>query len=299
MFVPRDELGEVLESRRICRNGTTTDADTLRRLTELLTPPDDVDAASWLDRQVETVRRYVRDYATICEGDPKQAHEWGGYMLETRPIKGKRSAWEVLTNIVDRWREAQAAAVVAAREAAAEARVAEAHAVAERLAELEHLARVGEPAFARELRAAGQRSTAPRDHVADHAAAVAAVAAARAAGREPTLAEVNAAVAAVPGPADTIAIFLDSSPPLGVTPLPHPPMQHVGEPPVRELTEDEEAEIRERARSEDADAEPERSVGERIHDAIRHFRELAGRAPTESEANEIRRRVCGEEATGT
>jgi hypothetical protein len=71
MFLPRDELGAVLESRRICRGGTTADADTLRRLTELLTPPEDVDLAGWLERQVAMVRAYVRDYATICEGDPE------------------------------------------------------------------------------------------------------------------------------------------------------------------------------------------------------------------------------------
>jgi hypothetical protein len=128
---------------------------------------------------------------------------------------------------------------------------------------------------------------------------------ARAAGREPTLAEVNTAVAAVPVRGerpDTIAIFLDSPPATsGVTPLPPlPPMQHVGEPPARELSDDEEAAIRERGRQREAEADhDDRPVGEFINEAIRRFRQLAGRSPTESEANEIRRRFCGEEATGT
>jgi len=85
-----------LESRRI-----KPDADTLRRLAELLTPPEDVEPGAWLDRQVELVSGYVRDYATICAADPEQAHHWGGHMLETRLLKGQASAWETTTRIVD------------------------------------------------------------------------------------------------------------------------------------------------------------------------------------------------------
>ena len=312
MFTPRDAAGAVLESRRI-----RPDTDTLRRLAELLTPPEDVDVTAWIERQVATVRAYVRDYAAICGADPEQARQWGGDMLEPQIRKGVRSAWETLTRIVDRWREAQAAAAVAARDAAAEARRAEVRAVAERLAELEHLARVGEPALARELRAAGSPLAPPRrDHVADHAAAVAAAASARAAGREPTLADLNAAIATVPalgeGPVDTIATFLDSSAlaTSSVTPLPPlPPMQHVvGEPPVRELSDDEEAEIRERGRrreddllaDDQTDEDEELRIGQRINAAFREFTETRRRSPTADEAEQIRRRARGEEeATGT
>ena len=108
----------------------------------------------------------------------------------------------------------------------------------------EQLARLGEPAFARALRATGQAAPAPRDHVADHAAALAAVAAARAAGRAPTLGDVDAAVQA----STSATLRSPGGAPVHVgevlfTPLPPlPPMQHVGEPPARELTEDEENE---------------------------------------------------------
>lgn len=307
MFLPHDANGVVLESRRICRNGTTTDAETLRRLAELLTPPEDVDAVSWLERQVATVRAYVRDYARICETNPEQAREWGGYMLETRLIKSTRSAWEVLTNIVDRWREAQAEADVAARQAAAEARTAEARAVAERLDDLAGLARNGEPAFARDLRAAGQAAPLRRDHIADHAAARRVVEAAHAEGRAPTLAEINTAVAAVPAldePLDKNAKILDTPRSTsGVTPLPPmPPMQHVVEPPPRELTEDEEAEIRERGRRREGQVAftNEQLLSRRINTIVREFTERAGRPPTPEESEEISRLVRGSQgATGT
>lgn len=299
LFTPVDADGVVLESRRI-----RADTETLRRLEELLTPPEDVDGAAWLERRVASVAAYVRDYATICTADPEQAHNWGGPMLEPRLLKGQRSAWEVLERIVDRWRENQATARASARVAAVEAGRAEARAVADRLAELEQLARVGEPAFARELRAAGQAAPPRRDHAADHAAAVIAAAAAHAAGREPTLAELEAAVANVPtltAPADTDAIFLDSPPATpGVTPLLLlPPMQHVVEPPPRELTEDEEAEIRERGRRREGQLAREQLLSQRINAIFREFTERAGRTPTHEEAEQIRRRIRGEEATGT
>lgn len=304
--------GTPLESRRI-----RPDTETLRKLTELLTPPEDVDGDAWVERQVATVAGYVRDYAAICAVDPEQARQWGGDMLEPRIRKGTRSAWDTLTRIVDRWREDQAAAAAAAHEAAAEAGRAEARAVAERLIELEQLARHGEPAFARELRATGQAAPPRRDHVADHAAALAAVAAARAAGRAPTLAAVDAAVAGVPALApepepdaparpDTAAIFLDSPVTTSsVTPLPPlPPMQHVGEPPVRELSEDEEAAIRGRGSSREDQAaragDVELHIRQRINAAFKSFTERCGRSPTPEQAEQIRRRIRGEEeATGT
>lgn len=289
---PVEAGGTPLESRRV-----HADVDTLRRLAELLTPPEDVDDYAvevWRERRVASVTAYVDDYAKICAVDPEQARQWGGDMLEPRIRTGVRSAWQTLTRIVDRWREEQAAAAAAARDAAAEARRAEARAVAERLAELEQLARHGEPAFARELRAAGQVAPPLRDHAADHAAAAAAVAAALAAGREPTLAEVTAAVAVVPACGERPA----------TTPLPPlPPMQHVGEPPVRELSEGDEAEIRERGRQREARASTgvdEQRARQRINEVFREFRERVGRSPTPEEADEIRRQVRGVEgATGT
>lgn len=296
MFTPADADGVVLESRRI-----RPDVETLRRLTELLTPPEDVDAAAWLERRIASVTAYVRDYAVICTADPEQAHNWGGPMLEPRLLKGQRSAWEVLERIVDRWREDQAAARASARVAAVEAARAEARAVEDRLDELEQLARHGEPAFARELRAAGQAAPPRRDHVADYAAARTAVEAARTAGREPTLAEIAAAVAAVPA-LDTDARNLEMPATPGLTPLPPlPPIRPAVEPPPRELSDDEEAEIRQRGRQREAaiGRVERQTVGQRIHEAIKRFRELARRDPTPEEAAEIRRRAGGQEATGT
>lgn len=287
--------GTPLESRRI-----RADTETLRKLAELLTPPEDVDGDGWLERQVATVTSYVRDYAAICAADPEQARQWGGDMLEPRIRKGVRSAWETLTRIVDRWREDQAAAREAAREAAAEAGRADARAVVERLAELERLARLGEPAFARALRAAGQAAPAPRDHVADHAAALAAVAAARAAGRSPTLADVDEAVQA----STSATLRSPGGAPVHVgevlfTPLPPlPPMQHVGEAPARELTEDEEAAIRERGRRRE-DQPVSDADGHRINVFVSEFTERAGRPPTPGELDQISRLVRGEGATGT
>mgnify|MGYP000116563954 FL=1 len=292
---PIEAGGTPLESRRI-----RPDTETLRKLAELLTPPEDVDGEAWLDRQVATVVGYVRDYAAICAADPEQARQWGGDMLEPRIRKGVRSAWETLTRIVDRWREDQAAAAAAAREAAAEAGRAEARAVVERLAELEQLARLGEPAFARALRATGQAAPAPRDHVADHAAALAAVAAARAAGRAPTLGDVDAAVQA----STSATLRSPGGAPVHVgevlfTPLPPlPPMQHVGEPPARELTEDEEAAIRERGRRRE-DQPVSDADSHRINVFVSEFTERAGRPPTPGELDQISRLVRGEGATGT
>lgn len=282
-FVPRvPGTDQALESRRI-----RPDADTLRRLAELLTAPDDVDPGAWLDRQVELVSGYVRDYATICEADPEQAHHWGGNMLEVRPLKGQRSAWETLTRIVDRWREAQAAAREAERSSDALARAAGTRAVAERLAELELEARAGETPGARAIRE--QLGLPERDRARDHAAAVAAVEAARAAGRPVTLAEVEAAVAA--------------SGALVVAPLPAPGMARAPAPERPPLTPEDEGRIRSAGRRREQQARRAEvdaiETNRRINEALRLFCERAGRPPNAAEAEEIRRRFGGGEATGT
>jgi len=237
----------------------------------------------------------------ICAGDPEQAHSWGGWMLETRLGKGTVSAWVTLTRIVDRWREAQAAAATAAQTAAAEGRHAEARAVAERLAELEQHARHGETPGEREVRV--QLGRPARDHRADHAAALAVVGAARAAGRAPQIAEVNAAVAQVPALVDGTALNIPAAERSGVTPLPQlPPMQHVGEPPARELTDEEEAAIRETGRRREGQVglDAEQLLSRRVSRFVREFINRTGRAPTPEESEQISRLVRGQKgATGT
>lgn len=278
LFVPTTADGAPLESRRI-----RPDADTLRRLAELLTPPDDVDAQAWTAREVERVRSYVTTYAEICRADPEQARSWGSRMLETRT-----TAWETTMRIVDRWREEQAAAATAEREAQAHAAAAEARAVAERLAELEQLARTGETPGEREVRE--QLGLPARDHRADHAAALAAQRAAREAGRPLALADLNAAVRAAPGPVEPAS-----------TPLPAlPSMARVapeaGRPP---LTEDEEDALRLQGQLRVEVDDEFDLVGRRISVAIAEFERLARRPPTTRELEEIKRRASGEEETGT
>lgn len=282
--------GVVLESRRI-----RPDAETLRRLAELLTPPEDVDGPAWLEREVASVTAYVRDYAKICAADPEQARQWGGDMFETRIRKGVRSAWDTLTRIVDRWREAQAVARAGARALAEDTRRADAAALAERLAELEQLAGRGETPGEREARLLLKLPA--RDHAADHRAALDLVRAGQQRGRPPTLAELNAAVAAVPAIVEPVA-----------TPLPELPAMQRTEPGRPPLTEEDEEQLRERGRQREAAAargpapraavtDPQALTSVRL--AVAEFRRLMRRDPTRAELEEINRRARGEEDTGT
>lgn len=268
LFVPTTAEGTPLESRRI-----RPDTETLRRLADLLTPPEDVDAETWIAREVERVRAYVRDYATICKADPEQARAWGSRMLESQT-----TAWETTQRIVDRWREAEAAARRAEREAQAAAREADRRAVAERLAELEQLARRGETPGERDARVG--MGLAARDHRADHAAAQAAQKAATAAGRPLTLAELNAAVRAAPAPAPTAA-----------TPLPELPAMQRAEPGRPPLTDAASG------RPQRAGITDEQALT-RLRLAIAEFRRVARRDPNTSEMKQIEAAASGKE-TGT
>ena len=71
-------------------------------------------------RQLEQARfhevlAFCRDFARICQDDPKQAEFWRPTMLSTRPCQGNiLAAWDMLTRSVSAWRDRRAADKIAA-----------------------------------------------------------------------------------------------------------------------------------------------------------------------------------------
>lgn len=53
---------------------------------------------------------FCRDFARICQDDPKQAEFWRPTMLSTRPMAGKSiAAWDMVTRSVSAWRDRRTA----------------------------------------------------------------------------------------------------------------------------------------------------------------------------------------------
>jgi hypothetical protein len=96
--------------------------------------PDD-DPRVLANERLQFVLAYVRDYAAVCQGDPKEAKWWGPGMLTTVPREaGMKPRWDVLMGVVDEWREERRRqrASASAAQTRAEADRAEAALIAQR-----------------------------------------------------------------------------------------------------------------------------------------------------------------------
>ena len=148
----------------------------------------------WPDEVIDL----VTDFSAICAQDREQAKFWlAPRMLDLVPSpqsKSGKSRWETIVSVVGSWRAERRVQEQEAHQRREQGRAAERQRVADRMAELENLARNGEPAFARQLRESGQKSTPVVDHKACLSAAQEAVADARRGGRDPTLEEIERAV---------------------------------------------------------------------------------------------------------
>lgn len=151
----------------------------------------------WPDEVIDI----VTDFSAICAQNREEARFWlAPRMLAIEPAPKStsgKSAWDTIRSVVASWRAEQRTQEREAHQQREQARVAERKRVADRLAELESLARNGEPEFARKLRESGQRSVPVVDHHACLSAAQEAIADARRGGRDPTLEEIEGAVRAV------------------------------------------------------------------------------------------------------
>jgi len=148
----------------------------------------------WPDEVIDL----VTDFSAICAQDREQAKFWlAPRMLDLVPSpqsKSGKSRWETIVSVVGSWRAERRVQEQEAHQRREQGRAAERQRVADRMAELENLARNGEPAFARQLRESGQKSTPVVDYKACLSAAQEAVADARRGGRDPTLEEIERAV---------------------------------------------------------------------------------------------------------
>lgn len=258
MFIPLDANGREQTSRRI-----RGDQVTIERLRRLLAPPADVEIDVWVDRRVEEIRTYSRDYAAMCRANGLQAQHWGPAMLEPEPrASGRRSAWETLTRIVDAWRTEQAQAEQ--RRRIAEARAAQAAADARAAAET------------RTRLVAGLLPDDVREGLA------------RAAGQAPA------------GPAQPQQVGLRGV--LSQVTAPRSPTSTAtGERP--ELSELDEERLRWRGRQREADTERadqlEQHIRARINAAFADYRRVHGQTPAPAVAEEIRRRIRADEETRT
>lgn len=151
----------------------------------------------WPDEVIDL----VTDFSAICAQNREEAKFWlAPRMLDTIPSpqsKSGKSRWETIVSVVGSWRAERRVQEQEAHQRREQARAAERQRVEDRLVELEGLARNGEPAFARQLRESGQKSTPVVDYKACLSAAQEAVADARRGGRDPTLEEIERAVGAV------------------------------------------------------------------------------------------------------
>lgn len=150
----------------------------------------------WLDEVIDI----VTDFSAICSKNREEAKFWlAPRMLDLVPspksVSGK-SRWETIKSVVASWRVEQRAQAEEGQRQREVGLAAERQRVADRLAELESLAKNGEPAFARQLRESGQRCTPVVDYKACLSAAQEAIADARRGGRDPTLEEIETAVSA-------------------------------------------------------------------------------------------------------
>jgi len=150
----------------------------------------------WPDEAIDL----VSDFSAICAQDREQAKFWlAPHMLALVPspksTSGK-SRWDTIRSVVAAWRAERRAHDDDAHQRRERERASERKRVEDRMAELEGLALHGEPAFARQLRESGQKSTPVVDHKACFSAAQEAIAAARRGGRDPTLEEIERAVKA-------------------------------------------------------------------------------------------------------
>ncbi len=148
----------------------------------------------WPDEVIDL----VTDFSAICAQNREEAKFWlAPRMLDLIPspksTSGK-SRWETIVSVVGSWRAERRVQEQEAHQRREQGRAAERQRVADRMAELEGLARNGEPAFARQLRESGQKSTPVVDFKACLSAAQEAVADARRGGRDPTLEEIERAV---------------------------------------------------------------------------------------------------------
>ena len=148
----------------------------------------------WPDEVIDL----VTDFSAICAQNREEAKFWlAPRMLDLVPSpqsKSGKSRWETIVSVVGSWRAERRVQEQEAHQRREQGRAAERQRVADRMAELENLARNGEPAFARQLRESGQKSTPVVDHKACLSAAQEAVADARRGGRDPTLEEIERAV---------------------------------------------------------------------------------------------------------
>lgn len=238
-------------------------------------PDDDVFAVAIA--RYEYVVSVCRDFATMA------AVDWHGQETFWKPgmlslIVGKKatmSPWEAVERNVEQWRREQRVREQSEQASTAQAGELERRAVEDRLADLAHLAQHGEPRFAQELRSAGQ-PVDTRDHAADLAAARAAVEAARGQGRAPTIAEVNAAIQAVP-PKAVSGVEAVAGPLADQLPMPAI-LSRIAHPQAGTFAVDR--------RFEEA---VQRGTQEKIMEFAR-----SGRQPSVEEAKEIRQRVRDE-----
>lgn len=255
MFIPLDAQGREQGSRRV-----RGDAVTLERLRRLLAPPADVEIDVWVERRLEEIRAYCRDYAAICKANGLQALHWGPAMLEPEPrASGRRSAWETLTRIVDAWR---------AEQAQAEQR--------RRIAEVRTAQEAADARAAAETRTRLVAGELPDDVKAGLA---------RAAGREPQPQQVG-----LRGVLSQVATR-PSSPgrqPAGE----RPELSEADEEQLRWRGRQRETD------AERAD-ELEQHIRQRINAAFADYRRVHGKSPDQAVAEEIRRLIRAEEETRT
>ena len=140
----------------------------------------------------------VTDFAVLCGESRKEAKFWRApRMLSLIPApksESGKSAWETIKSVVATWRAEQRVKDEEARERHQRELALERKRVSDRMADLEDLARNGEPGFNRILRESGQKALPSIDHKACLSAAQEAIADARRDGRDPTLEEIERAV---------------------------------------------------------------------------------------------------------
>ena len=148
----------------------------------------------WPDEVIDI----VSDFSAICAQNREEARFWlAPRMLAIEPAPKStsgKSAWDTIRSVVASWRAEQRTQEREAHQQREQARATERKRVADHMAELEQLARNGEPDFAKRLRENGQISTPVVDHKACLSAAQEAIADARRGGRDPTLEEIERAV---------------------------------------------------------------------------------------------------------
>lgn len=158
---------------------------------DLLATDSDPD---WPDEVIDI----VQDFAVLCKERPAEAQFWRApRMLAIEPAPKStsgKSAWDTIKSVVADWRAEQRVQALETQRLREQAKASERQRVTDRLAELEGLARNGEPAFARQLRESGQKSTPVVDYKVCLSAAQEAVADARRGGRDPTVEEIERAV---------------------------------------------------------------------------------------------------------